>query len=96
MREIWRDIPDYEGKYQVSNMGNVRNIIRGKNLKGRLDMYGYYRVILYKKGIRYKRRKMSEANKRREHKPHTQETKHRQSIARKKWWSEHKARKEEC
>lgn len=26
----------------------------------------------------------------------SEETKHRQSIARKKWWSEYKARKEEC
>lgn len=23
--EIWKDIPDYEGLYQVSNLGNVRS-----------------------------------------------------------------------
>lgn len=45
--EIWKDIPGYEGKYQVSNLGNVRSLDRigyrhrnGKtfsvNLKGRL------------------------------------------------------------
>lgn len=29
-QEIWRDIPDYEGRYQVSNLGNVRFIGWGK------------------------------------------------------------------
>ena len=28
MEEIWKDIPDYEGLYQVSNMGNVRSLDR--------------------------------------------------------------------
>lgn len=26
MKEIWRDIKDYEGKYQVSNLGNVKSL----------------------------------------------------------------------
>ncbi len=26
--EIWKDIPDYEGKYQVSNMGRVKSLLR--------------------------------------------------------------------
>jgi len=26
--EIWKDIPDYEGLYQVSNLGNVRSLDR--------------------------------------------------------------------
>ena len=26
--EIWKDIPNYEGYYQVSNLGNVRSIDR--------------------------------------------------------------------
>lgn len=26
MTEIWKDIPDYEGVYQVSNLGNVKSI----------------------------------------------------------------------
>jgi hypothetical protein len=25
MTEVWRDIPGYEGRYQVSDLGNVRN-----------------------------------------------------------------------
>lgn len=28
MKEIWKDIPDYEGLYQVSNLGNVKNVER--------------------------------------------------------------------
>ena len=24
--EIWKDIPEYEGLYQVSNLGNVRSL----------------------------------------------------------------------
>ena len=34
--EIWKDIPNYEGLYQVSNLGNVKSLpkewISGKNL----------------------------------------------------------------
>lgn len=26
MVEKWKDIPDYEGSYQVSNLGRVKNI----------------------------------------------------------------------
>lgn len=29
MNEIWKDIPGYEGEYQVSNYGNVRSLKRG-------------------------------------------------------------------
>jgi hypothetical protein len=28
MREIWNDIPGKEGKYQVSNLGNVRSCVK--------------------------------------------------------------------
>lgn len=160
-KETWKDIVGYEGIYQVSTLGNVRNIKRGNMLKGRLDMYGYYRVILYKKGLRYKsfqihrlvamafihnpnnkpqvdhvntirvdnrvenlrwvtykennlnpvtmeryrnmkrikytdetRRKMSESAKKRVRHPVSEETKHKQSIAKKEWWkAQKKARK---
>lgn len=162
MSEIWKDIKDYEGIYQVSNNGNIKNIIRNKYLKPRLDAYGYLRVILYKKGTHYKnfqvhrlvaqafipnlenkpqvdhintirtdnkvenlrwvtykennlnsitlekyknmkhweftkeiKQKMSESAKKRVRLSASEETKHRQSLARKKWWSTHKARKEE-
>ena len=25
-KEVWKDIPDYEGKYQVSNLGRVKRL----------------------------------------------------------------------
>lgn len=34
MNEIWKDIPDYEGEYQASNMGRIRSLdryVRGIN-----------------------------------------------------------------
>src|SRR5690606_2453327 len=37
MIEIWKDIPGYKGKYQVSNLGNVKSLERkvrfGRNYK---------------------------------------------------------------
>lgn len=40
MEEIWKDIPGYEGKYQVSNMGRVKSlsrIIQGRNQFGSFE-----------------------------------------------------------
>ena len=34
MEEIWKDIKDYEGMYQVSNLGNIRSLDRYINQKG--------------------------------------------------------------
>lgn len=60
-KEVWKDVPNYEGHYQVSNMGNVRSIdryvnqlnyrrlIKGKLLSQCLSM-GYPRVGLTKNG----------------------------------------------
>lgn len=28
MEEIWKDIPDYEGYYQVSNLGRIKSLDR--------------------------------------------------------------------
>ena len=60
----WRDIPGYEGLYQVSNYGEVKSLPTKKEkvlkqglvsfytkeiiLKQGLDKYGYPQVILYK------------------------------------------------
>ena len=59
MSEVWKDIPDYEGSYQVSNMGRVRSVDRviackdgsiqkhkGKVLKLSIDTKGYEKVTL--------------------------------------------------
>ena len=56
MEEIWKDIQGYEGKYQVSNYGNVKSLnFNRKNkeqpLKPQLLTKGYLGVRLYKNGI---------------------------------------------
>lgn len=56
MEEIWKDIEDYEGLYQVSNLGRVRSFHRHKGWKpgGVLKEYfgntGYIEVTLWKNG----------------------------------------------
>lgn len=54
-KQIWKDIPGYEGKYQVSNTGEVRSLNyngtrKSKVLKQGTDKDGYKRVHLYKNG----------------------------------------------
>ena len=46
MKEIWKDIKNYEGLYQVSNLGKIKNS-KGKILKGSKDRRGYLQVKLY-------------------------------------------------
>ena len=53
--EVWRDVPGYEGKYQVSNTGQVRSLNymhtgKTKILKQDTSKRGYKRVILSKNG----------------------------------------------
>lgn len=49
MKEIWKDIKGYGGRYQVSNMGRVRSFARGAERILKPDYgYGYYRVSLQK------------------------------------------------
>ena len=55
--EIWKDIEGFEGKYQISNMGNVKSLNykhTGKEeiLKPYADGHGYLKVFLYKDGKR--------------------------------------------
>lgn len=50
MIEIWRDIKGYEGLYQVSNIGRVRNSKTGKLLKP-FTSKNYLYVKLYKNGV---------------------------------------------
>ena len=48
--EIWKDIPNYEGIYQASNMGRIKSFygLKEKILKPKISHNGYYRVALYK------------------------------------------------
>lgn len=45
--EIWKDISGYEGYYQISNFGNVKNTKTQKILLGDTNNIGYRRVTLY-------------------------------------------------
>ena len=61
MEEIWKDIPNYEGLYQISNLGKIKALARERNnqysnkeiiLKQTDDGKGYLQVILNKNGKR--------------------------------------------
>lgn len=48
-KEIWKEIPGYEGIYQASNLGKIRSLKRNKVriLRPRRSGNGYYNVKLY-------------------------------------------------
>jgi len=60
MKEIWKDVKNYEGLYQVSNLGRIKSleryvnhlngarIVHEKILKPVIDNTGYYVVSLWK------------------------------------------------
>jgi hypothetical protein len=63
--EIWKDVPGYEGIYQVSDMGNVKSLSREKLHKGKYPIttnekilkppansHGYLVVILCNNGLK--------------------------------------------
>lgn len=50
--EYWRDVPGYEGLYQVSNLGRVRNSKRGRTLRPCVQGSGYLKTMLSKQGKR--------------------------------------------
>ena len=41
--ENWKDIPTYNGEYQVSDLGRVKSLISNKILKPSKDRFGYVR-----------------------------------------------------
>lgn len=51
MEEIWKNIKEYKGKYQVSNKGRVKNTNTNKILSQSTNNCGYYRVSLYSNKI---------------------------------------------
>lgn len=65
MEEIWKDIPSYEGYYQVSNLGNFRSLPRiikyksngtrnypSKVLLTETTKDNYQRIVLMKDGVK--------------------------------------------
>lgn len=64
MEEVWKDIPEYENIYQVSNLGRVKSLPRKTNqtdkkrytkekiLKQQKNMYGYMEITLRKNNVR--------------------------------------------
>lgn len=55
MNEIWKDIEEYEGIYQVSNLGRVKRVTSGRILKEFKITKGYLLVSLYKNGSQSKK-----------------------------------------
>lgn len=65
MTEIWKDIKDFEGLYQISNLGKVKSlpryvknihgqrIVKEKILKNQINKKGYYSVVLRKNNKSY-------------------------------------------
>ena len=58
MEEVWKDVKDFEGLYQVSNLGNVKRLISKGALCERfigrsIDRYGYVKRVLCKQGKNY-------------------------------------------
>ena len=47
-KEIWRPVKGLEGRYEVSNNNQFRNIKRGTLIKGRINHHGYRMVGLGK------------------------------------------------
>lgn len=43
MIEEWRGVPNYEGLYEISDLGNVKSLYSNKILKPSVDKYGYVR-----------------------------------------------------
>lgn len=57
MKEVWKPIWGYTGRYEVSNKGRVRSIIKRKDgtrknliMKPNLGSHGYHQIVLCKNG----------------------------------------------
>lgn len=44
---IWKDIPNYEGLYKISNLGQIYSVKRKRILKPLNSHHGYKRIRLY-------------------------------------------------
>lgn len=51
MKSEWRDVPNFEGRYVVSSLGQIKNVKAGKLLKFG-EQYGYLKAYLYDKNLK--------------------------------------------
>ena len=47
MEEIWKDIKEFENKYQISNSGRLKNKITGHIYKNTNQYGNYFTITLY-------------------------------------------------
>jgi hypothetical protein len=52
--EMWKDIEGFDGRYEISDEGEVRNKTTGNILKLKVDRDGYHQIGLRKKSDRKK------------------------------------------
>lgn len=52
MKEVFLDVPGYEKLYQISNVGNVKNIKTGRILRPFKNTQGYLCLNLFKNGTK--------------------------------------------
>jgi len=52
MREEWKDIVGFKDKYQISNIGRIKSLLRNKMLSPTIVGDGYYQVTLFNNSIR--------------------------------------------
>lgn len=46
MTEVFKEIKGFEGRYEISNLGNVKSLLTGKLMKLGITPFGYLRVNL--------------------------------------------------
>lgn len=64
MKEVWKDIEEYEGLYQVSSFGRVKRVKTNRVLKGSKHTHGYLVVGLLQKKTQIMEHVMKEGLKR--------------------------------
>lgn len=54
MKEMWKSIPGYENHYQVSNLGKVASLTKGRlnRMSPSVDSRGYFKITLFQNGLR--------------------------------------------
>lgn len=50
LKETWKDVLGYEGIYEISDLGNVKSLVRHRVIFQEDTRGGYMRVFLYNKG----------------------------------------------